>query len=214
MTQQNKHTPPTEGLAPCPECGSPCRIEWSGLELVENTGDETLATKHYRPVGDTYISAYWKDQNAALLAEVEALKAERESQDNHLRDLTFRIVNLRDALAIENMKLAACGVIALCNTRESAAENRNMHKDYISDSLDHVMKAVDREMDLRDENARLKASERELYEAALNLKIEYTNMVIRYMMIEKYPKEQIKAHIENDEALVKMKAALSKYENK
>lgn len=31
----------------CPECGGPCKMEWSGLDLVSNTGDETLASKHY-----------------------------------------------------------------------------------------------------------------------------------------------------------------------
>jgi hypothetical protein len=34
----------------CPTCGTDCHIEWSGLELVENTGDETLATKTYKPI--------------------------------------------------------------------------------------------------------------------------------------------------------------------
>ena len=36
---------------PCPTCGTLCNITWSGLDLVENTGDETLATKNYTPDG-------------------------------------------------------------------------------------------------------------------------------------------------------------------
>ena len=35
---------------PCPTCGTLCQITWAGLELVENTGDETLATKCYNPL--------------------------------------------------------------------------------------------------------------------------------------------------------------------
>lgn len=31
----------------CPTCSAPCKISWSGLELVANTGDESLASKHY-----------------------------------------------------------------------------------------------------------------------------------------------------------------------
>lgn len=34
----------------CPECGGPCTMEWSGLDLVANTGDETLASKYYTAI--------------------------------------------------------------------------------------------------------------------------------------------------------------------
>ncbi len=33
----------------CPTCGTLCSVEWKGLDLVENTGDETLASKQYTP---------------------------------------------------------------------------------------------------------------------------------------------------------------------
>jgi hypothetical protein len=36
----------------CPNCGALCTISWSGLDLVENTGDETLATKNYHNVSN------------------------------------------------------------------------------------------------------------------------------------------------------------------
>lgn len=32
----------------CPTCGGDCTMSWSGLDLVSNTGDETLAQKHYK----------------------------------------------------------------------------------------------------------------------------------------------------------------------
>lgn len=58
-----------------------------------------------------------------------------------------------DRLRAENeqlrMQLAACGVVALANTPESAAQQRAMHPDYMSESCRDVMRAVDREMALR-----------------------------------------------------------------
>jgi hypothetical protein len=40
----------TANSVQCPECGTLCKIEFSGLDLVANTGDETLATKNYIPI--------------------------------------------------------------------------------------------------------------------------------------------------------------------
>lgn len=34
----------------CPTCGGNVNVSWSGLELVQNTGDETLASKHYTTI--------------------------------------------------------------------------------------------------------------------------------------------------------------------
>ena len=49
------------------------------------------------------------------------------------------------------MQLAACGVVALANTIESAGEARQMHPDYMSASCSDVADAVDREIALRTE---------------------------------------------------------------
>ncbi|HLV16000.1 MAG TPA: hypothetical protein VKY70_00865 [Pseudomonas sp.] len=61
----------------------------------------------------------------------------------------------RDQLRAEaerlRMQLAACGVVALANTPESAAKARDMHPDYMSASCQDVMRVVDREMALRAE---------------------------------------------------------------
>lgn len=66
----------------------------------------------------------------------------------------------RDALLAEcereRMRLAACGVVALANTLESAAKARTMHADYWSASCQDVAKMVDREIALRAENERLR----------------------------------------------------------
>ena len=53
------------------------------------------------------------------------------------------------------MQLAACGVVALANTPESAAQARQMHPDYMSASCSDVANAVDREMTLRQQRDKL-----------------------------------------------------------
>lgn len=39
----------------CPTCGAASTMSWSGLELVENSGDETLASKHYKQIQQVNI---------------------------------------------------------------------------------------------------------------------------------------------------------------
>lgn len=56
---------------------------------------------------------------------------------------------LTDELEIERMRLAACGVVALANTPDSAASVRSMHADYRSASCDEVARMVDRQMQYR-----------------------------------------------------------------
>lgn len=73
------------------------------------------------------------------------------------RDATqaARIQQLEKELETERMRLAACGVVALANTVDSAATAREMHPDYMSASCQDVINAVDREMALREEVGRL-----------------------------------------------------------
>ena len=72
-----------------------------------------------------------------------------------LEDYLARAMDERDQLLAEverlRMQLAACGVVALANTPESAAKARDMHPDYMSASCQDVMRVVDREMALRAE---------------------------------------------------------------
>ena len=60
---------------------------------------------------------------------------------------------MRQQLETERMRLAACGVVALSNTPESAAKARDMLPEYRSASCDDVAAAVDREMALRQQLA-------------------------------------------------------------
>ena len=61
------------------------------------------------------------------------------------------IDGLRGEVERLHMQLAACGVVALANTIESAGEARQMHPDYMSASCSDVAGAVDREIALRAE---------------------------------------------------------------
>ena len=57
-----------------------------------------------------------------------------------------RIAALEADLERERIRLAACGVVAGANTRDSAAKVRQMSPEYRSASLDDVERAVDREI--------------------------------------------------------------------
>jgi len=71
------------------------------------------------------------------------------SEEALLSEAADEIERLRADLEREQLRLAACGVVALANTPESAAKARQMHDDYRSASCDDVVRAVDREMALR-----------------------------------------------------------------
>jgi cobalamin biosynthesis Mg chelatase CobN len=64
---------------------------------------------------------------------------------------------LKEELERERLRLAACGVVAMSNTRETAKENRQVSDEYRSASFDDVCAAVDREMALRERVAELEA---------------------------------------------------------
>lgn len=71
------------------------------------------------------------------------------SEEALLSEAADEIDRLRADAEREQLRLAACGVVALANTPESAAKARQMHDDYRSASCDDVARAVDREMALR-----------------------------------------------------------------
>ena len=73
------------------------------------------------------------------------------------------IAALREELETERMRLAACGVVAMANTIESAAKTR-IPKDnpYYSASLGDVEAVVDREMALREQLSAEQTSVNEL----------------------------------------------------
>jgi len=82
--------------------------------------------------------------------------------DEDVKYIRADLVEVLEAeLEIERMRLVACGVVARANTRETAAEARQMNPDYRSEALEDVSWAVNREMKYREALAELRA-EKEL----------------------------------------------------
>ncbi len=71
---------------------------------------------------------------------------------------------LREALERERMRHAACGVIALSNTRESLDKAKDMKPEYLSASVADCIKAAEREIKLREALLEIKAAGYTLYE--------------------------------------------------
>lgn len=63
----------------------------------------------------------------------------------------------RSELERERMRLAACGVVAMADTPESAVEAREMHPDYRSASCDDVARMVDALIEARRNEAEVRA---------------------------------------------------------
>jgi hypothetical protein len=83
----------------------------------------------------------------------QELHSEAAQEIAKLRTL---LKSTRAELGRERLRLAACGVVALANTPESALKAREMLPEYRSASLDDVESAVDREMQFRAELEALK----------------------------------------------------------
>ena len=86
---------------------------------------------------------------------VVALQAERDALAAELADLER-----------ERMRLAACGVVAMADTPESAAKAREMRDEYRSASCDDVARRVDECMTLRAERDALAALVSDLDESS------------------------------------------------
>ena len=98
--------------------------------------DSSLKMPNMKDLGE------WIDSAAAPL---ESLTAERDA--------------LAAELERERMRLAACGVVAMSDTPESAKSAREMHEDYRSASCDDVARRVDECMRLRAELAAMREQE-------------------------------------------------------
>ena len=108
---------------------------WCAHANAEKTMDTDLSEAISQEVADLY---------SITAAEIEAKDA--------------RIKELEAELERERIRLAACGVIAMANTVDSAAKARDMLPEYWSASAQDCASAVDREMDYR---SRLAVTERE-----------------------------------------------------
>ena len=79
------------------------------------------------------------------------------SASDYLLEAENEIKRLRAELEVERMRLAACDVVALADTPESAVAARKMLPDYRSASLSSVERRVDEVISLRAEVERMRA---------------------------------------------------------
>lgn len=123
-----------------------------------------VALSNAQPYASRYLAYAFAEVKRDLSAErasfAEAHAAIREALNPTPAEDALRaeVRRLTEELETERIRLAACGVVALANTPESAAKAREMRPEYRSASCDDVARAVDREMDLRDELAELRAA--------------------------------------------------------
>jgi len=118
------------------------------------------------------VASKTPDEIATLRDEIERLRAQvSELEASPMSEEALDILRsenerLRAELETERIRLAACGVVALSNTPESAEKVRKMLPEYRSASCDDVARMVDQQMDLR---VQLAASEAraERYQVAL-----------------------------------------------
>lgn len=99
------------------------------------------------------------DEILRELVRVTTLAAERAAPTPPAQPVSNadELERLRAELETERLRLAACGVVALANTPESASKAREMRPEYRSASLDDVEHAVNEQMRLRAELAEANA---------------------------------------------------------
>ena len=85
----------------------------------------------------------------AVADEINDLEASYASLFKTHGELQSDLASAQEELERERMRLVACGVVAMANTPESAADARQIHEDYRSASLSDVERAVNAEMKLR-----------------------------------------------------------------
>ena len=88
----------------------------------------------------------------------EAWRISYQSSEQAARAAYAECALLRAELETERMRLAACGVVALSNTADSAKQARDMRPEYWSASCGDVARMVDENISLR---ARIEAMEQQ-----------------------------------------------------
>lgn len=146
---ENYTIPLYSHAAPCARCAEAERIE---AEATAKLGEAIIRV------------GVLQDNVAKQAAEIERLSSHVEDAKGVIQKMmkaekqqADRIKTLEAELEHERMRLAACGVVALANTPESAAKQREMLPEYESGSLESVKHIVDSEMALRDKLAKADA---------------------------------------------------------
>jgi hypothetical protein len=114
-----------------------CPVYTYDGQMIEATWDAAIQSMQAKIDEQVTLTSYWKEKiiNWKALADT----------------WSFACMALKSELEDERIRLAACGVVALANTQESAKEQRKMLDKYKSASLQDVISAVDREMKYREE---------------------------------------------------------------
>lgn len=101
-------------------------------------------------------------------------------QTNDIARLKARVVALDAELETERMRVAACGVVAMANTPETATKARRMHQDYWCASVADVARIVDAEMAGRVRIGKLESALRMLLTIAEEVQVNtMTNVHVR-----------------------------------
>jgi len=95
------------------------------------------------------VAAWMYDEIGQLEEEIERLDETIVTLLADNDSLRASIDRLRDELEREQMRLAACGVVAMANTPDTAAKARDILPDYQSASFHGVTHIVDENMKLR-----------------------------------------------------------------
>ena len=86
---------------------------------------------------------------------VEPVCVEDEQKINELQNKVFqlgcRVSELENELERERLRLAACGVVAMADTPESAARARHINEEFWSASLEDVIRQIDALMSTRNQ---------------------------------------------------------------
>jgi hypothetical protein len=135
------------------------------LKIAAVFGPDSLRTAIEQHVAEVVRE---RDEARAIANDRDAMVDHRDRALTAMYQRVDIITQERDEaiadLEAERLRLAACGVVAMANTPESAARVRDILPVHFSASLHSVMGAVDREMELRAEVERLRSALRGLHD--------------------------------------------------
>jgi hypothetical protein len=143
-------------------------VEWAKkAETWLATPEAAQRLQSYRDLGQQVAEAQnERDEARAIANDRDAMVDHRDRALTAMYQRVDVITQERDKaiadLETESLRLAACGVVAMANTPESAARARDILPKHFSESLHFVMGAVDREMELRAEVERLRGALRSI----------------------------------------------------
>jgi hypothetical protein len=132
-------TPTPTQIAEAPAHNLP---KWKECERVIESQNETPLDRFIYEYDDSDgLRSDWFMHRLELVIE--------DARKQALAKQATEIAALKYDLDTERMRLAACGIVAMANTPESASKAREMHPAYTSASCGDVANAVDKQMALR-----------------------------------------------------------------